>query len=159
MRISVRYFLFTLVAVLAIAAACGFFVFHVTCDPKAHAAARNGDVMEWMRCEFHLTQAQYAEILRLHETHSERCVLHCAAVQEARERIAAARQADDAAALAKAEAAERDADAVCVAATEAHVRRVAAVMGPEEGARYLALVLPRLSQLDHRGPEGPLLGD
>lgn len=157
MRVTVRYFLLTSAAIVGLAVACGFFVFHVTCDPQAHAAARDGDVMEWMRCEFHLTDAQYAEILKLHDAHSEECARHCAAVQSARAQIAEARKADDAQALAKAELVERDAGAVCEAATEAHVRRVAAVMSPEDGARYLAMVLPRLSRLDHQGPESPLL--
>lgn len=155
MRKPVRFFLITSAAILAVAGVCGFFVFHVTCDPAAHAAARDGDLMAWMRCEFRLTDAQYAEILRLHEAHSERCALHCAAVQKAREQAASARCSGDSAALAQALEAERDATAICEAATEAHVRRVAAVMSPEDGSRYLAMVLPRLSKMDHRDPDSP----
>jgi hypothetical protein len=40
---------------------------------------------------------------------------------------------------------------VCRSSTEAHARAVAAIMGEEQGARYLAIVLPRLAHVDHTG--------
>ncbi len=108
--------------------------------------------MEWMRCEFRLTDAQYAAILKLHEEHAVVCAGHCAAVGDAREKLSAARRAGDSAALAAAEREQREAEAVCRTSVEAHVRQVASLMAPAEGARYLQMVLPRLAALDHAGP-------
>ncbi|MFT3828898.1 MAG: hypothetical protein QM691_04240 [Opitutaceae bacterium] len=147
-----RHFWTTIALLLGVGAGSWFGFFRAQCDHHAHAAARAGDTLEWLRCEFHLSEAQHAAILRLHEEQSIVCAEHCALVAEARERLAAARRSGDAAALAAATAQERDAEAVCRASTEAHVRRVAAVMAPAQGQRYLAMVLPRLAALDHRAP-------
>jgi len=49
-------------------------------------------------------------------------------------------------------AALQQAETTCRLSVEEHVRRVAAVMEPRQGARYLAMVLPRLAALDHSGP-------
>ena len=149
-----RHFWATLAVSGGIALLCWFGFFRANCDPAAHAAAREGDTLAWLRCEFRLTETQYAEIRRLHAAHRVVCVGHCDAVRVVRERLAAARRAGDAPASAAAERDERAAVEVCRIATEAHVRQVAAVMGPEEGRRYLAMVLPRLAQLDHQGPPG-----
>ncbi len=147
-----RYFWLTLGLVAALAGGCWYVFFNAACDPRLHAAAETGDVMAWMRCEFRLTAAQSAAIARLHEEHGGACAVHCAAVGAARERLQAARRAGDAAAIAAAEQEEQAAAATCRASTEAHVRRVAALMSPEQGERYLRMVLPRLADLDHRGP-------
>jgi len=152
-----RYWWITLGLVLALAAGAGMACYHFSCDHTAHAAARDGDVMNWMRHEFCLSDAQYAEILRLHETHSEVCARHCAAVRLAREQLDEARGRGVPGALNAAEQELRRTEEVCWASTEEHVRRVAAVMAPDSGARYLALVLPRLAALDHEGPPSPSL--
>jgi hypothetical protein len=39
---------------------------------------------------------------------------------------------------------------VCENAIAVHVREVAAQMSPDQGQRYLALVLPRIAGFDHR---------
>jgi hypothetical protein len=147
-----RHFWTTLALALGVAAGSWFAFFRAHCDPDAHVAARGGDTMEWMRCEFRLTEAQHAEIVRLHNQHGVVCAEHCALVGAARERLAAARRAGAAAAIAAAADDQKKAEAVCRASTEEHVRRVAAVMAPEQGKRYLAMVLPRLAGLDHLGP-------
>jgi hypothetical protein len=156
-RKTTRYLGATLGLVLVLAAGAGAVCYHFSCDRTAHAAARDGDVMGWMRHEFCLNEAQYAEILRLHAQHSAVCAQHCAAVRAAREQVAAAKRSAAGPALAAAEQELQQAEAVCRAATEVHVRRVAAAMAPEQGMRYLALVLPRLSSLDHEGPPNPRL--
>lgn len=147
-----RHFWTTIALLLGVAAGCWFGFFRAHCDHHTHVAARAGDTMEWLRCEFHLSDAQHAAILRLHAEQNVVCAQHCALVAEAREQVAGARRAGDTAALAAATARERDAEAICRASTEAHVRRVAAMMTPEHGQRYLAMVLPRLAALDHNGP-------
>ncbi len=39
----------------------------------------------------------------------------------------------------------------CVDAMTAHFHRVAVLMPPGEGERYLAIVMPRIIDFDHRG--------
>lgn len=152
-----RYWWITLGLVLALAAGGGLACYHFSCDRTAHAAARDGDVMLWMRHEFCLGDAAYAEILRLHSEHSAVCAQHCADVRAARARLAAAQAGGEAPAAVAAEQELKRTEEVCRASTEAHVRRVAAAMGPAQGARYLEMVLPRLSALDHEGPPNPRL--
>ncbi len=153
-----RYFGLTLGLVAVLAAACWLVFFRAACDPQVHAAAAAGDVMGWMRCEFKLTETQYIAIKRLHEEHDGECVRHCEAVGAARDRLEAARKGGDATAVAAAEQQEQAAAELCRASTEAHVRRVAALMSPGQGERYLRMVLPRLADLDHRGPANLSLG-
>jgi hypothetical protein len=147
-----RHFWTTLVLIAALATGCWLLFFRVACDPKAHAAAQAGNVMEWMRCEFRLTEAQYAAIGKLHAEHAAVCAGHCTAVETARAKVAAARGTGDAAQVAAAQREQREAENVCRVSVEAHVRRVAAVMDPAAGERYLKMVLPRLAALDHAGP-------
>lgn len=147
-----RHFWITVVLVGALAGAGWMVSYRTSCDPAAHAAARSGDTMGWMRCEFALTDAQYAEIARLHAEHTEVCRGHCELVAAAQAQLAEAARAGTPAVQAAAQARVRSAEAVCRASVEAHVRRVAAVMAPREGERYLAMVLPRIAALDHAGP-------
>ncbi len=147
-----RHFWKTLVLAGVLAAGTWYTCFRVHCAPSAHAAAKAGDVLGWMRCEFSLSEEQFAAIRALHEEHRKECAAHCAAVREARTREAVAREAGDAAGAAVAVNAQREAERICRSSVEAHVRRIAALMAPEEGARYLRLVLPRLDEADHSGP-------
>lgn len=125
------------VALVACAIACGV-VFVLSDDPALRAAARDGDAMAWLRLEFRLNDGEFASIQRLHEEFSIECSRHCAAIMAARERNAAAAEV---AALEK----------YCVDAMGDHFRRVAALMPPEKGERYLAVVLPRLAGHAHQG--------
>ena len=149
-----RHFWTTLVLVTALAVGCWLLVFRATCDPAAHAAVRAGDVLGWMRCEFQLTDAQFSAIRKLHEEHSVVCAGHCAAVAAARSRLAEVRRGGDAAGIVAAAREERVALETCRQSVEAHVRRVAALMDPTQGERYLRMVLPRLAELDHAAPPG-----
>lgn len=124
-----------------VAAACGlaYGIFYaVGDDPAMRAAARQGDALAWLRAEFRLDDAQFAEIRTLHQEYSVECGRHCAAIMEARERRAP---------MAEVAALER----VCVEAMTGHFRRVAALMPREQGERYLALVLPRVAGYAHGG--------
>ena len=148
-----RHLLLTLALLAAGAAATGLAVYHCCRDKAACAAASDGDALRWLRSEFHLTDAQYATILRLHETHSAACAQHCAAVRAARTRLDTSRtDGAPAAELAPLEAEVQRLDQLCRASVADHVRQVAAAMDPEEGRRYLALVLPQLAAFDHAAP-------
>lgn len=125
-------------AVIACAASFGaFYAFNR--EPAAlRVAARNGDPMTWLRVEFKLNDAQYAAIEKLHADYGAVCAKHCAAIMAARDRHAAPTEI---AAL------END----CVRSMTDHFHRVAALMSPNESQRYLAIVLPRIQDYDHRG--------
>ncbi len=131
-----------LVTVLIAFAACAlsfgaFYAFNREPAPL-RAAAQSGDAMEWMRLEFKLSDAQYAAIQRLHEDYSAVCSAHCSAIMAAEKRGAP---------NAEVVALEN----TCVQSMTEHFQRVAALMSPEEGKRYLAIVLPRVHDYDHRG--------
>jgi hypothetical protein len=42
----------------------------------------------------------------------------------------------------------------CNEATLQHLHRVAAEMNPDQGRRYLVLMVPHITQYDHREPRG-----
>ena len=107
-------------------------------DRALRVAARQGDALEWLRVEFALDAERFAAVRRLHEEFSIECSAHCAAIVAARERSAPAAEI---AAL----------EEHCVGAMTTHFRQVAARMGPAQGERYLALVLPRIRGHSHQG--------
>jgi len=125
-----------------LAAACGlsYGAFYLMSREPAEVqrAMRDGDALAWLRTEFKLDLEQYAAIKKLHEDYREVCAGHCAAIMDAQNRHAPAAEV---AALEK----------TCVAAMTAHFKRVAALMPPGQGERYLAIVLPRIADFDHRG--------
>jgi hypothetical protein len=124
-------------ALAACAAAFGAF-YAISDEPAMHQAARDGDAMTWLRTEFHLDDAQFAAIKKLHEDYAAVCTEHCAAIAQAKKR--------------NAPPAERAAlEKTCVDAMTAHFRRVATLMPAGEGDRYLAMVLPRIAGYEHTG--------
>lgn len=110
--------------------------FRLNDDPALRQAARDGDAMTWLRCEFHLDEAQFTAIKKLHDDYTTVCGEHCAAIMAARERKA---PASEIATLEK----------TCVDAMTAHFHRVAALMPTGEGKRYLDTVLPRVAGYEH----------
>ncbi len=131
--------LFTL-GLVAAACALSFGVFYaVNREPAAvQQALRAGDAMAWLRTEFQLNNAQFAAIQQLHEAYGEKCTEHCAAIMAAQKRAAPSAEI---AALEK----------TCVDAMAVHFKHVAALMPAGQGERYLAIVLPRVADYDHRG--------
>jgi len=131
-----------LLITLAVAlAACGaaFGVFYAMNDqPALRQAAHEGDAMAWLREEFHLNDTQFAAVKKLHADYNVVCAEHCTAIAAAKKRGASATEI---AALEK----------TCVDAMTTHFRRVAALLPPGEGERYLAMVLPRVNDYDHNG--------
>ena len=126
--------------IAAAACALSFGVFYaVNREPAdVRRAVSEGDALAWMRAEFRLSDAQFAAIKQLHEDYRAVCAGHCAAIMAAEKRGAPHAEV---AALEK----------TCVDAMTAHFRRVAALMPPGQDERYLAIVLPRIADYDHRG--------
>lgn len=141
----------TLAALAALTVGAGLVCYRASCEPALHAAAVAGDTMSWLRSDFHLTAAQAAEIEKLQAAYAPSCDEHCRLIRaatQARDALAAARHVD-AAAVAQARQRLQDLRTACESALTRHVRQVAAVMGPEDGRRYLALVLPKIAAFDH----------
>jgi hypothetical protein len=108
--------------------------------------------MAWLRADFHLTDAQLAAIRGLHAAYAPSCAEHCRLIREAtqaRDTLHAAAGAGDDPAHAAAEQKIRELHATCEAALATQVRAVAALMSPDDGRRYLALVLPKIAAFDH----------
>ena len=112
-----------------------------------------------MRNDFNLNAAQFSAVRRLHESYSVVCEKHCADIQDAARRRDALRAAPavDPATLAGAERKVQELRVICETAIATHVRQVAAEMAPEQGRRYLALVLPKIKDFDHQGAANVLV--
>jgi predicted secreted protein len=134
----VRNILITVALVVAVCAAAFGTGFVLGGDRALHEAERDGDALAWLRAEFRLSDAEFTAIRRLHEDFSVECGRHCAAIIAARERRAPAGEV-------------AELERTCVDAMKAHFRRVAALMPPAQGERYLALVLPRVEGHPHHG--------
>jgi hypothetical protein len=110
----------------------------------------------WLRREFHLSTAQFARIKALHAAYQPVCADHCRRIMAVQQHLAeleraGARDSPDYA------AAQKEWDAVkheCNEATLQHLHKVAAEMNPGQGRRYLALMVPRITQYEHREPRG-----
>jgi hypothetical protein len=143
---------FTVAILALLAVGTGYTCYHLSSVQDLHEAARKGDAMAWLRADFHLDDRQMADIKKLHEAYAPSCEEHCRLIQEAaqaRDALRAANGSDPTAV----EAAERTLQELrlrCETAISAHVRQVAEVMSPEDGRRYLALVLPRIAAFDHQ---------
>ena len=119
-------------------------------DPQLHSAVAKRDTMAWLQADFHLTDTQLAAVRELHASYAGTCAEHCRKIQEAtRARNALEAAKGDKIALDKAQAQINSMRRICESAIEAHVRSVAALMSPEDGRRYLQLVLPKIAHFDH----------
>ena len=147
-----KYLTRTLAVLVLLAAVTGFFCYRVSCNAALHAAATKHDAMEWLRADFHLTDAQFASIRELHNSYAGTCEEHCRMIQEAtkaRNALKSASSADPAAML-SAEQKIQELRTHCETAIARHVRQVAALMSAEDGQRYLAMVLPKIADFDHQ---------
>lgn len=142
----------TLVVLALAALATGYLCYHLNSAPALHAAVEKGDAMAWLHVDFHLTDGQFAEIKKVHDAYAPSCEEHCRLIQEAtkaRDALRATRGSDPAT-VATAERALQELRTTCETAIAAHVRKVAALMSPADGQRYLALVLPKIADFDHQ---------
>lgn len=136
---------------LALAAVTASFVRRGCCDAQLAASAGCGDTGRWFRSEFGADAATCAAIRAEQAKFSAECAKHCVAVAEAESALAKLPAGAPAAERAGAEAALRAARDTCHAERVAFARRIAGMLSPEAGKRYLDIVLPRLAKLDHAG--------
>jgi hypothetical protein len=147
-----KYFFATLTVLLLLLAATAAVTYRATGDRGVKAAMAKRDALEWLRAEFGLNEAQYRQIKELHEAYSSVCEEHCRQIQLAnreRNELKALPQANPEI-LAAAETRLSQLRLECETAIAAHVRQCAAMMSPAAGERYLAMVLPKIADFDHR---------
>lgn len=139
-----------LVILMALAAALGGYAiyFHRATAAAQAMLAQPGGEMEWLRREFHLTDAQFARIREMHRAYAPKCGLMCARIADANARLDALIDASGAvtpevaAALQESAAVQEE----CRRALLGHVYAVAAEMPPADGARYRRMMKARLIQ-------------
>jgi hypothetical protein len=121
--------------------------FFATRDLRQMAAAPNGE-LEWLRQEFHLSDAQFKKIADLQSAYAPVCGEMCQRIMEANSKLdrllSANREVTP-----EVEAAIREAGTVqgdCRKQMLAHIYRVSAQMNPADGERYLHLMKSRIIQ-------------
>jgi hypothetical protein len=137
-----------LILLLAAATACaGYWIYyrHVTAPERRMSMAANGE-MEWLRREYHLSDAQFARIRQLHREYAPKCNLMCEKIAKANARLDQLIPANRTY-TPEVEAAMTECLAVqseCRQALLAHVYAVSAEMAPTDGARYLEMMKSRI---------------
>ncbi len=143
-----RLALFLVVLVAAAATAYGVTYYLRTRQPE--------DQWVWLRREFHLNDRQLARIHALHEAYQPVCADHCSRILSARQRLDALGRSsrkdtpEYVATIDRWEGVKRE----CQEATLHHLAAVAAAMAPDDGRRYLAMMVPRVIHSDHLEPLG-----
>ncbi len=145
-----RWIAAALIAVFALVTGC--ITYLCLREPLVTAAASRDDALLWLRHEFRLSPEKMARIESMHGAYQSTCDEHCRQIQVARAEVQELRSSQTAVIeIAAAETRARELDLVCTTSLEAHIREVAGVIGGDNGQRYLAIVLPRISTFDHSG--------
>ena len=147
-RTKPEYWLVVVLISLVIGAvafyACNFFA---TQELRKMAQAPNGE-LEWLRREFHLSDAQFKNIEVLQTAYTPACNEMCRRIMEADSKVdrlvSANREVTPEleAAIREAGAAQQD----CRTQTLAHIYRVSAQMSPAESQRYLRMMTSRVME-------------
>lgn len=98
-----------------------------------------GAEMAWLKREFNLTDAEFAQVKALHDAYQPRCRENCRMVDESNARLKKL-LADGSDVLPELEAAFNDAARVrvhCQVEMVRHFQHVSRAMSPEQGKRYL----------------------
>lgn len=119
--------------------------FLATRDLRQMAAAPNGE-LEWLRHEFHLSDAQFNKIVDLQSEYAPACGEMCQRIMEANTKLDRL-LSENREITPEVEAAIREAGLVqydCRKQMLAHIYRVGAQMNPADGQRYLRLMRARV---------------
>jgi len=137
-----------LILLLAAATACaGYWIYYryVTAPERWMSTEANGE-MEWLRREYHLSDAQFTRIEEMHREYAPKCDLMCEKIAKANARLDQFILANKTE-TPEVEAAMRDCLAVqgeCRQALLAHVYAVSAEMSPVDGTRYREMMKSRI---------------
>ena len=133
--------------VAAVVAFAGYWIsYRCATAPAASMLTKPGGEMEWLKCEYHLSDAQFARIQQLHRVYAPTCDLMCGKIAKANGRldqvISTNRTVTPEVAAAMKECLAAQAE--CREAMLGHVYAVSAEMSPEDGARYLQMMKTRI---------------
>lgn len=138
------------ILLLAAASAFAGYWIYYGCATRAERTMLKeaGGEMQWLRREYHLTDAQFARIEEMHRAYAPKCGLMCQKIAKADVKldqlISASKTVtpEVAAALKESAAVQEE----CREAMLGHIYAVSAAMPPEEGARYLQMMKGHIIQ-------------
>ena len=144
-----------LIIILAVAVAVGGYWIYFRCAtmPTQTMLVQPGGEMEWLRREYHLTDAQFARVMQVHGDYSPHCEAMCAKIAKANAHLNELIESNSKltpevqAAFEQCAAVQSD----CRRALLAHIYAVSAEMSPADGARYLDMMKSRVIEpaVDH----------
>ena len=136
-----------IIALSGAVAIAGYCTCYRCATAPTHAMlARPDGEMEWLRREYHLTDAQFSRIQQLHREYAPRCDLMCETIAKANARLGQLIKANKTF-TPDVDAAMKECVAVqaeCRRALLEHVYVVSGEMSPEDGARYLQMMTARI---------------
>ena len=138
-----RRWLLVIILVGLVAAVGAFLVCtYLATQPMRDISAAPDAGLLWLRHEFNLTDAQFAQIKSLHEKYSGRCDAMCQEIMRVNARLDNLISADHEVTPELSSAMEQAAlvQANCRTAMLAHIYEVAANMEPTQGARYVRMM-------------------
>jgi hypothetical protein len=143
-----RWLLFAISVGLGSAAVAFFVCTYLATQPmRAINAAPDAELL-WLRSEFKLTDAQFAQIKSLHEKYSSQCDVMCGQIAKVNARldhlISASHEVNPELSSAMDEAARVQAN--CRRAMLSHIYEVASAMETNQGARYLQMMKEMIIQ-------------
>ena len=137
-----------LILMLAVGGAfAGYWTYYQCATAPARAMlTQSGGEMEWLRHEYHLSDAQFSRVRDMHREYAPKCDLMCEKIAKTNARL------DQIIKTNKTFTPEVDAamnecvtvQAECRRALLRHVYEVSTEMSPEDGARYLQMMTARL---------------
>ena len=125
----------------------------------AHHMAQSTDDLDWLRMEFHLSDAELARVRKLHEGYLPICAANCERIAEKKQELAQAIASgtNTTASLDTLRAEVVALRAKCQSKMLAHFEEVSSAMPPEQGQRYLA-EMKRLTLGTHEQVEETMSG-
>jgi hypothetical protein len=138
---------FIVIFIAAVVASAGYWISYRCATASTESMlTKPGGEMEWLKCEYHLSDAQFARIRQLHRDYAPTCDLMCAKITKANNRldelVSANRTVTPEVAAAMKEC--LTAQAECREAMLGHVYAVSAEMSPQDGTRYLQMMKTRI---------------
>jgi plasmid maintenance system antidote protein VapI len=137
-----------IVIFIAAAVACaGYWISYRCATATAESMlTKPGGEMEWLKREYHLSDAEFARIQQLHREYAPRCDLMCEKIAQANDKLDQLVSTNRAVTPEVAAALKEclGAQAECREALLGHVYAVSAEMSPQDGARYLQMMKARI---------------
>jgi hypothetical protein len=139
--------LLLVIALSLVAGVGGYFAYycHATVSTRAMLTGPGGE-LEWLRAEYHLSEAQFARVREIHADYAPKCDVMCEKIAKANGRFhqlsAVNRTFTPEVDEAMRECARVQAE--CRQALLQHVYAVSAEMPPEDGRRFLKMMTARL---------------